>query len=106
VVCDDVALPSDGSGSARRGAPREQRAPLHRAYARLAGYPRLRVGTRPADDRAVGDLVEFVLAPFDDVERREVVELFPRLADACETWLRDGVVAAMNKHNGQAQGKP
>ena len=42
----------------------------------------------------------------DAVERREVVELFPRLADACETWLRDGVVAAMNKHNGQAQGKP
>ena len=107
VVGDDVALPVGtfrvrprGSAGGSNGLKSIERALGHQ------DYPRLRVGTRPADERAVGDLVEFVLSPFDEVERREVVELFPRLADASETWLRDGVVAAMNKHNGQAQGNP
>jgi PTH1 family peptidyl-tRNA hydrolase len=107
VVGDDVALPVGtfrvrprGSAGGSNGLKSIERTLGHQ------DYPRLRVGTRPADDRAVGDLVDFVLSPFDEVERRDVVELFPRLADACETWLRDGVVAAMNKHNGQAQGKP
>jgi PTH1 family peptidyl-tRNA hydrolase len=107
VVGDDVALPAGtfrvrprGSAGGSNGLKSIERTLGHQ------DYPRLRVGTRPADDRAVGDLVDFVLSPFDEVERREVVALFPRLADACETWLRDGVVAAMNKHNGQAQAKP
>ena len=38
--------------------------------------------------------------------RLEVLALLPRVVDACEVWLRDGVTAAMNKHNGQAQGRP
>ena len=49
-----------------------------------------------------GDLADFVLSPFDDVERREVMELFPRLALACEAVVLDGVVAAMNKFNSNA----
>jgi hypothetical protein len=33
------------------------------------------------------------------LDRQTVQELMPRFADACETWVREGVVAAMNKHN-------
>ena len=45
-------------------------------------------------------------SPFGKVERQEVEALFPRVVDACELWLREGVTAVMNRHNGQAQGKP
>ena len=102
VVCDDVALPvgtyrirPQGSAGGSNGLKSVERTLGHQHY------PRLRVGTRPAGDgREVGNLVDFVLSPFDAAERREVLDLLPRLADACGVWLRDGVVAAMNKHNG------
>ncbi len=108
VACDDVALPvgsfrlrPQGSAGGSNGLKSIERTLGHQ------NYPRLRVGTRPADEgRDLGDLAEFVLSPFDPVERREVLDLFPRVVDACGVWLREGVVAAMNKHNGQAQGRP
>ena len=101
VVCDDVALPvgryrlrAQGSAGGSNGL---------RSIERTLGsqeYPRLRVGTRPADERAVGDLATFVLSPFDPAERHEVAALLPRVADACDTWVREGILAAMNAHNG------
>jgi PTH1 family peptidyl-tRNA hydrolase len=107
VVCDDVALPvgafrirPQGSAGGSNGLKSIEHTLRHQQY------PRVRVGTHPRDDRGIGDLVDFVLSPFDAVERQEVLDLFPRVVDACEVWLRDGVVAAMNKHNGQAQAKP
>lgn len=103
VVGDDVAIPvgtyrlrPQGSAGGSNGLKSVERTLGHQ------NYPRLRVGTKPAgDDREVGNLVDFVLSPFDAVERREIEDLRPRLVDACEVWLRDGIVAAMNKHNGQ-----
>jgi PTH1 family peptidyl-tRNA hydrolase len=104
VVCDDVALPvgrvrlrPKGSAGGSNGL---------RSIEQTLGtqeYPRLRIGTGPADgERPAGDLADFVLSPFDPVERREVLELFPRIALACEAVLLDGVVAAMNKFNSNA----
>jgi peptidyl-tRNA hydrolase, PTH1 family len=101
VVADDVALPvgrfrlrPKGSAGGSNGLKSIERA------LGTQEYPRLRIGTKPADEqRAMGDLAEFVLSPFDPVEQREVLELFPRIADACATVLRDGIVAAMNKFN-------
>jgi PTH1 family peptidyl-tRNA hydrolase len=107
VVCDDVRCRSarfrirpQGSAGGSNGLKSIEHTLRHQQY------PRVRVGTHPRDDRGIGDLVDFVLSPFDAVERQEVLDLFPRVVDACEVWLRDGVVAAMNKHNGQAQAKP
>ena len=108
VVCDDVALPvgtfrirPQGSAGGSNGLRSIERTLGHQ------NYPRLRVGTKPADERReIGNLADFVLSPLDAVERGEVVELFPRVVDACEVWLGEGVIAAMNKHNGQAQAKP
>ena len=101
VVCDDVALPvgrlrlrAKGSAGGSNGLKSIERA------LGTQEYPRLRIGTKPVDEsRALGDLADFVLSPFDAVERHEIVELFPRLTAACETVLRDGIEAAMNTFN-------
>ena len=103
VVCDDVALPvgryrirPQGSAGGSNGLRSVEHA------LRSQHYPRLRIGTKPVDDREIGDLAEFVLSPFDEIERREVLALMPKLADACETWLTEGTLATMNKHNANA----
>ena len=101
VVCDDVNLPigryrvrPQGSAGGSNGLRSVERTLGHQAY------PRLRIGTRPADEsRELGDLAEFVLSPFDVAEREEIEALLPRLVDACEVWLHEGTLAAMNKHN-------
>ncbi len=104
VACDDVALPvgsfrlrPQGSAGGSNGLKSIERTLGHQ------NYPRLRVGTRPTDEaQVVGDLADFVLSPFEPVERQEVVTLLPRLADACGTWVREGILAAMNQHNANA----
>ena len=58
------------------------------------------VGIEPEDPRRVGNLADFVLSPFGKDERAVVVELLPRLQDAVEIWMRDGILKAMNAHNG------
>lgn len=101
VVCDDVALPigryrlrPQGGAGGSNGL---------KSIERTIGsqnYPRLRIGTKPADEqREIGNLADFVLSPFDQLERQEVAALMPKLVDAGETWLREGILAAMNKHN-------
>jgi PTH1 family peptidyl-tRNA hydrolase len=101
VVCDDVALPvgryrlrPQGSAGGSNGL---------KSIERTLGsqnYPRLRIGTKPVDEsREIGNLADFVLSPFDAIERQEVLDLMPKLVDASETWLREGILAAMNKHN-------
>jgi PTH1 family peptidyl-tRNA hydrolase len=105
VVVDEIALPlgafrlrAEGSAGGHNGLKSIQGA--------LGGstlYPRLRIGIRPADERRrIGDLADFVLAPFGKQEQREIAELAPRLTDAVETWLQEGIAVAMNKHNRQS----
>ncbi|GLC26364.1 aminoacyl-tRNA hydrolase [Roseisolibacter agri] len=101
VVCDDVALPvgryrlrPQGGAGGSNGLKSIER------EIGSQNYGRLRIGTKPVDEaREIGNLADFVLSPFDAVERQEVVALMPKLVDASETWLRDGILAAMNKHN-------
>ena len=104
VVCDDVALPvgryrirPQGSAGGSNGLKSIE------GTLKSQEYPRLRVGTGPSDDqRQVGRLTDYVLAPMGKLDRQVVTELFPRFVDACDVWAREGVVAAMNKHNGNA----
>ncbi|MGQ0642432.1 MAG: aminoacyl-tRNA hydrolase [Gemmatimonadaceae bacterium] len=101
VVVDEVALAlgryrlrAQGSAGGHNGLRSVEAALGTREYARL------RIGIRPADpQREIADLSDFVLAPFGKSERGAVDELLPKLADAVEIWVRDGIVAAMNKHN-------
>ncbi len=104
VIVDEVAIPlgtyrlrARGSAGGHNGLKDVERAlgtPV---------YPRLRVGIEPADKRRIGDLSNFVLSPFGKDERSVVVDLLPRLQDAIEIWMRDGIVTAMNAHNGDGK---
>jgi PTH1 family peptidyl-tRNA hydrolase len=104
VVVDDVALPvgtyrlrPQGSAGGHNGLKSVEQHVGHRDYARL------RIGIQPADpERRIGDLADYVLSPFGKTEREEILALMPRFTDAVELWLRSGIVAAMNAHNGNA----
>jgi PTH1 family peptidyl-tRNA hydrolase len=98
VVVDEVALPlgryrlrAQGSAGGHNGLKSVEAALGSREYARL------RIGIGPDDD--YGELSNFVLSRFGKAERAVVDELMPKLADAVEIWIRDGIVAAMNAHN-------
>lgn len=102
VVVDEVALPlggfrlrGEGSAGGHNGLKSIQGA--------LGGsslYPRLRIGIRPEDERRrIGDLADFVLAPFGKGERAVLEEMKPRLVAAVATWLDEGILVAMNRHN-------
>ena len=101
VVVDDVALPvgryrlrADGSAGGHNGLRSIEQALGSREYARL------RVGIKPAEpERRIGNLADFVLSDFGKMEREQVRELLPRLADAIDIWRRDGIERAMNAHN-------
>ena len=101
VVVDEVALPVGryrlrpaGSAGGHNGLKSVERTLGTQEYGRL------RIGIAPtAEDRRIGDLADFVLSPFDPHEREEILSLLPRLTDAAELWLRDGMIAAMNVHN-------
>ena len=106
VVVDDVALPvgrfrlrAQGSAGGHNGLKSIEQTIGHRDYARL------RIGILPTQpEREIGDLADFVLAPFGKAEREEVLTLFPRITDAIELWLREGIGAAMNAYNRDAAG--
>ena len=104
VVVDEVALPlgsyrlrARGSAGGHNGLRDVERSLGTQDYARL------RIGIKPDDPRRVGNLADFVLSPFARDERPVVHELLPRLGDAIEIWLRDGILKAMNAHNGDAR---
>lgn len=101
VIVDEVALPvgrirlrPSGSAGGHNGLKSIEQALGSQEYARL------RVGIRPADPRrSVGNLSDFVLSPFGRDERELTLALLPGVRDAVETWLHDGIEAAMNVHN-------
>jgi PTH1 family peptidyl-tRNA hydrolase len=101
IVVDDVALPvgrfrlrAEGSSGGHNGLESIEAAVGDRAYARL------RIGVGPPADRERGaDLGDYVLDRMGKEERALVQALFPDLAGAIETWVREGIVAAMNRYN-------
>jgi PTH1 family peptidyl-tRNA hydrolase len=102
VIVDEVAIPLGTDRLRARGS-----AGGHNGLKSIEGqlgtreYARLRVGIGPNDEfRRVGDLADYVLATMGKAERSEVMALMPRLTDIVETWVRDGVGAAMNRFNG------
>ena len=106
VIVDEVAIPlgsyrlrARGSAGGHNGLRDVERALGTQAY------PRLRIGIRPLEEeRRIGDLSSFVLSPFASAEREIVLTLMPQFIDAVEIWLREGIVKAMNVHNGDGKG--
>ncbi len=59
--------------------------------------PRLRIGI----GEPVGDLTDYVLSEFSKEEEIEIEETVKRAVEAAETFIRDGILTAMNKFNGR-----
>ena len=101
MIVDDVAIPigtyrvrARGSAGGHNGLKSVQHA------LGTMEYGRLRVGILPSDERRqVGDLADFVLAPFGKDEREEILALLPDLTRIAELWLREGIEVAMNTFN-------
>ncbi|MEI6668991.1 MAG: aminoacyl-tRNA hydrolase [Acidobacteriota bacterium] len=98
AVADDVNLPL-GRLRLRVGGS----AGGHNGFRSIIGclgselFPRVRVGVGRGDPRR--DLADHVLARFDPDEAEEVARAIARAADAVETFLAEGIEAAMNRFN-------
>jgi PTH1 family peptidyl-tRNA hydrolase len=60
-------------------------------------FPRLRIGVGRGDAR--WDLADHVLSRFEKDEREIIDRAISRAADAVETFVSEGVLAAMNRFN-------
>jgi PTH1 family peptidyl-tRNA hydrolase len=99
VLVDDVALPlgrfrlrGAGSAGGHNGLKSIEGALQRQDYARL------RIGVGPAPP-GLDDLADFVLDEFTAEERSAMRELLDPMSEAVETWLQDGIEAAMNRFN-------
>lgn len=98
VVVDDAALDvgrvrfrPDGSPGGHNGLKSVSGALQSNAYARM----RVGVGKKPEGT----DLSDWVLSPMPEEDEDVVVALLPELTQAVETWVAEGVEAAMNRFN-------
>jgi len=99
VVVDDATLdvgrvrfrPGGGAGG-HKGLRSVSGVLGSEEYARL----RVGVGRRPEGT----DLSDWVLSAMPPEDEAEVVELLPKLTEAVEVWIEEGVENAMNRYNG------
>ncbi len=98
IICDDVNLPlgtirlkAQGSAGGHHGLVSCLEALGTEAVTRL----RIGVGTA----QLPRDLQEYVLSPFPSAERPVITQAIARAVDACDTWVREGIEAAMNRYN-------
>jgi PTH1 family peptidyl-tRNA hydrolase len=98
VVYDDLALPIGALRLRPKGG-----AGGHNGVQSIVDtlgsteFPRLRVGV--GDSFAPGQQVAHVLSPFAEDEREAAAEAVALAAEAALTFVRDGMNAAMNRHN-------
>ena len=98
VVCDDMNLPVGKIRLRRGGASGGHNGLKSVAEAVHAeDFARLRVGIGEPEGRRDG--VDHVLSRFKTGEGPVMREALERAADAVETWAREGIEAAMNRHN-------
>jgi PTH1 family peptidyl-tRNA hydrolase len=97
VITDDVYLPAghvrirpEGSSGGHRGLESIEQALETR------GYARLRIGVSAVDAAGLRD---HVLEEPSGSELKDIETAAERAADAVELWLREGVLAAMNRFN-------
>lgn len=96
IVVDDLDLPfgtlrlrAEGSSGGHNGLKS-----LIEAFGQ--GFPRLRIGIGRGGDP---DAIDRVLGMFSPAEREQLPAIVDRVVEGVETWLADGVAAAMNRVN-------
>ncbi len=104
IVLDDLALPcgkirirANGSTGGHNGLRDIERA------LGTSNYARLRVGIDPKPERVPQR--DYVLTRFSEEQRKRVNPAIDRAVDALLTWAHQGVVAAMNRFNADAEKK-
>lgn len=97
VIVDDIALPCgamrlrpEGGAGGHNGLTDIERC------LGTADYPRLRVGV---DAPGIIPQADYVLGRFTEEQWGKVEPSLTKAADACDTWLKRGMDAAMNVHN-------
>ncbi len=98
VLVDDVTvklgeyrLRASGSAGGHNGLKSVE------AQLKSANYARLRVGIKPVDDqRAIGDLSDYVLHAMPRDERQVVESLYGRIVTAVEVWVTEGITKAVS----------
>lgn len=102
VVYDEVSLPLGRLRLRPGGSPGGHRGMESVVQnLRTERVPRLRLGIAPEEVEVAGDeLVGYVLEPWRADELPAVEAMVDHAADACESWLADGVEATMNRYNG------
>ena len=101
VIVDDVSLPT-GAIRVRSGggtAGHNGLADIQRALS-TDTYPRVRIGIGASP--SFMDQADYVLGRFTEFEMALIAPAIDRAANAVETFVSEGVDAAMNKHNTKA----
>lgn len=103
LVCDDFHLDFGTLRIRARGTDGGQKG-LADTIQQLGSneFARLRVGIGPVPDR--WSAPDFVLGKFSKTELTNLPSELIRISDAVDTWVTEGVTAAMNKFNGSATG--
>jgi peptidyl-tRNA hydrolase, PTH1 family len=101
VVADDLDLPAGRLRLRPQGGSGGQNG-MKSIIQHLGSqeFARLRIGIgRPPGSM---DPATYVLRDFSAEDEREMTMVRPEAADALETWLDEGIEAAMNRHNTRA----
>jgi PTH1 family peptidyl-tRNA hydrolase len=103
VLVDDVALPTGAIRLRAEGSPGGHNGltDIRRALGSDA-YPRLRIGVDACPPAM--KLEDWVLGRFTPEQAALLEAALDKAADAAETFAAQGIVAAMNKHNGKSDG--
>jgi PTH1 family peptidyl-tRNA hydrolase len=95
LACGRIRLRAEGSSGGHNGLKDIERA------LGTSGYPRLRVGIDPPPPRVPGR--DYVLSRFSDQQRPLIDRAVERASAAVEKWMDQGIAAAMNQFNADAE---
>ena len=107
VVSDDTALPVGRLRLRRSGSSGGQKG--LQSVLEILGtpeFPRLRLGVRGETFRPGEDLADYVLSRFSKAERPVLDETIGTACEALETFVVEGIDAAMNRFNRSPEEDP